>query len=235
MSCSNRIPSSVNDWDSLLEWDSQKPYWTPLQEFVARERQQTEVYPPNDVVLAAFDATPFDQTKVVILGQDPYHVAGQAHGLAFSVPCGVKVPRSLRNIYKELKDDRGVRIPRHGNLKAWAERGVLLLNTSLTVGGRAGSHRGMGWENLTDAVICLLDAKADPVVFILWGNHARARAALISVPRHTVIESSHPSPYSAHRGSPPFFSSKPFSRANAALQASGRGGINWALPDCPPP
>jgi uracil-DNA glycosylase len=201
MSCSNRIPSSVNDWDSLLEWESQKPYWTPLQEFVARERQQTEVYPPDDVVLAAFDATPFDQTKVVILGQDPYHVAGQAHGFASSVPCGVKVPRSLRNIYKELKDDRGVRIPRHGNLKGWAERGVLLLNTSLTVGGRAGSHRGMGWENLTNAVICL-SMRRQTRWCSYSGGTTRVRGRLSSATLGTRLSSRHTHPHIPPTGFP---------------------------------
>jgi uracil-DNA glycosylase len=234
MSCADKVPPSVNDWDSLLEWESRKPYWTALQSFVATERSNQDVYPPDDEVFAALEATPLADTKVVILGQDPYHGAGQASGLAFSVPRGVKIPRSLRNIYKELNEDCDVLTPDHGNLEVWAERGVLLLNTTLTVrGGDAGSHWGRGWEAFTDAVICLVDAKADAVVFILWGDYARRKKELIMAPRHTVIESSHPSPQSARRGCPPFFGSKPFSRADSALRASGREGIDWTLPDCP--
>lgn len=201
MSCAEQVPRSVNDWDSLLEWESKKPYWAALQAFVATERSHQEVYPPDHEVLAALDATPLAHTKVVILGQDPYHGPGQAHGLAFSVRCGVKIPPSLWNIHKELNKDLGLPIPNHGNLEAWAKRGVLLLNTTLTVGRSAGSHSGKGWDRFTDQVICLVDAKADPVVFILWGEHARAKRRLIDSPRHAIIESSHPSPQSAYRGS----------------------------------
>jgi len=223
------------DWDSLLRHEFEKPYWAALQAYVAGERLRNNVYPPHDAVFAALQLTPLAETKVVILGQDPYHGAGQAHGLAFSVPCGVKIPPSLRNIYKELNNDLGVPVPNHGNLKAWARRGVLLLNTTLTVlAGTARTHRGQGWETFIDEVIWVVDAKADPVVFMLWGDDARKKKKLIKS-RHKVIESSHPSPQSARRGYPPFLGSKPFSQANEALRSWRLDDIDWTLPDCPPP
>lgn len=210
----------------MLRAELDKPYWTQLQEFVRAERLRHPVYPPADEVFAAFHLTPFADTRVVILGQDPYHGPGQAHGLCFSVRTGVARPPSLVNIHKELHDDLGVPIPRHGNLDAWARQGVLLLNTTLTVrAGAAASHHGKGWETFTDEVIGAVDAKQHLVVFILWGGHARRKRALLD-PRHVIIESAHPSPLSAHNG---FFGSKPFSRTNQALEAAGLSPIDWRL------
>jgi uracil-DNA glycosylase len=187
------------------------------------------VFPPRGQRLRALELTPLDAVKVVILGQDPYHGPGQAHGLAFSVPEGVRVPPSLANIYKELEADLGIARREHGNLEHWARQGVLLLNTALTVeAGRAGSHAGQGWEAITDAAVAAVAARADPSVFVLWGNHARAKAAKVRElgpgTRHLVLTAPHPSPLSAYSG---FFGSKPFSQANAFLAAHGRGAIDW--------
>ena len=191
------------------------------------ERERTVVYPPPDEVFAALHLTPYATTRVLILGQDPYHGPRQAHGLCFSVRRGVPVPPSLVNIHKELRDDLGIEPPGHGNLEAWAGQGVLLLNATLTVrGGQAASHQGKGWETFTDEVIRTVSAKDHPVVFILWGSYARKKKALIDTARHTIIESAHPSPLSAANG---FFGSKPFSRANAALAAAGLDPIDWRL------
>jgi len=196
-------------------------------------RQQEDggksVYPPRGQRLRALELTPLDKVKVVILGQDPYHGPGQAHGLCFSVPDGVRVPPSLGNIYKELRDDLGVEIPPHGNLERWARQGVLLLNTCLTVeAGQAGSHAGKGWEAITDAAVAGVAVREQPSVFLLWGSHARSKALkvpeLVQNDRHLILTSPHPSPLSAHGG---FFGSKPFSQANAFLEAKGRGTIDW--------
>ena len=188
------------------------------------------VYPPRADRLRAFELTPLDSVKVVILGQDPYHGPGQAHGLAFSVPEGVKQPPSLANIFKELEADCGIARPAHGNLEGWARQGVLLLNNALSVeAGKAGSHGKRGWETITDAAMAAVAAREEPSVFILWGSHAQAKAKRIpglGEGRHMVIESVHPSPLSAYRG---FFGSRPFSRANAFLEAHGRGAIDWAI------
>jgi uracil-DNA glycosylase len=212
----------------VLRTQLEQPYWSELQSFVAQERRTAEVYPPADEVFAALHLTPYEDTKVMILGQDPYHGAGQAHGLCFSVRRGVPIPPSLRNMYTELRDDLGIEPPRHGNLEAWARQGVLLLNTTLTVrAGQAASHQGKGWETFTDAVIRAVDAKPDRVVFVLWGNAARRKASLVDLSRHVVIESAHPSPLSAHNG---FFGSRPFSRINDALTGAGRPPIDWTLP-----
>lgn len=215
------------DWNPILRAEFAKPYWPELQAFVADERRQHTVYPPAPDVFNALHLTPYAETRVVILGQDPYHGPRQAHGLCFSVQRGVRIPPSLVNIHRELHDDVGVEIPDHGNLEAWAVQGVLLLNTTLTVrAGQAASHQGHGWETFTDEVIRAVSAKDQPVVFVLWGSHARKKKALIDTARHTIIESAHPSPLSAHNG---FFGSRPFSRANAALREYGLDGIDWRL------
>ena len=219
----------TTDWNPLLRGEFEQPYWNELQTFVRQERSRHTVYPPADEVFAAIHLTPYADTKVVILGQDPYHGPNQAHGLCFSVRRGVAVPPSLANIYKELQTDLGIAPAKHGNLQQWAEQGVLLLNATLTVrANQAGSHQNKGWETFTDQVLRVVDDKHDPVVFVLWGSYARKKKALIDTTRHTIIESPHPSPLSAHNG---FFGTKPFSRANAALEAGGRQPIDWQLPD----
>jgi len=216
------------DWNPLLSAELDKPYWGELQRFVAAERQHHDVFPPAHEVFAALHLTPFADTKVLILGQDPYHGPGQAHGLSFSVPPGVNRPPSLANIFKELEADLGVTPPNHGCLEHWARQGVLLLNAVLTVRARsAASHQKQGWETFTDEVIRAVNAKEDTVVFILWGAYARRKRELITAPHHVVIESPHPSPFSADKG---FFGSRPFSRANQALTAAGRDKIDWQIP-----
>ena len=219
------------DWNPILKAEFEKPYWIDLQRFVYEERQRTTVYPPHDEVFAALHLTPYAEVKAVILGQDPYHGRGQAHGLCFSVRPGVAIPPSLQNIYKELEADLGYPPPKHGCLTHWAKQGVLLLNASLTVrAGRAASHQGKGWEIFTDEVLRRVNEKQERVVFILWGAAARKKKALVDQSRHVVIESPHPSPHSASYG---FFGSRPFSRANAALIEAGREPIDWRLPDEP--
>lgn len=211
----------------MLRGEFDKPYWPELQSFVAAERARHTVYPPPDEVFAALHLTPYAETRVLILGQDPYHGPRQAHGLCFSVRHGVRIPPSLANIHLELRDDLGVEPPDHGNLEAWAHQGVLLLNATLTVrAGQAASHQGRGWETFTDQVIRTVSGKDHAVVFVLWGSYARRKKALIDTSRHTIIESAHPSPLSAHNG---FFGSRPFSRANAALRAAGLDPIDWRL------
>lgn len=217
----------TTDWNPVLRGEFTKPYWIALREFVAAERASTVVYPPDGEVFAALHLTALANTRVVILGQDPYHGAGQAQGLCFSVRRGVPLPPSLVNIYKELAADVGVTPPRHGDLTSWAHQGVLLLNTTLTVrAGQAASHQGKGWETFTDEVLRVVNEHADHCVFILWGAAARRKKQLIDR-RHTIIESAHPSPLSASNG---FFGSKPFSRTNAALNAAGQPPIDWTLP-----
>jgi uracil-DNA glycosylase len=219
----------TTDWNSLLRREFDRPYWAELQDFVRHERERHVVFPPHDEVFAALHLTSFAATRVVILGQDPYHGSGQAHGLCFSVRRGVPIPPSLRNMHKELQQDLGCPTPSHGNLEHWARQGVLLLNTTLTVReGEAASHQGRGWETFTDEVISAVDAKSSRVVFLLWGAASRKKKSLIDTDRHTVIESAHPSPLSAHNG---FFGSRPFSRANQALRESGQEPIDWAIPD----
>ncbi|NBU55995.1 MAG: uracil-DNA glycosylase [Acidimicrobiia bacterium] len=220
---------ATTDWNPLLRSEFDEPYWSELQQFVAEERRRGPVFPPADDVFTALHLTPFVDVKVVILGQDPYHGAGQAHGLCFSVRRGVPIPPSLRNVYQELRDDLGVTTPSHGNLEHWARQGVLLLNTTLTVrSGQAASHQGKGWERFTDRVISTVNDKHERVVFLLWGAPSRKKKVLVDSSRHTVIESAHPSPLSAHNG---FFGSRPFSRTNDALREAGRDPIDWQLPD----
>ncbi|OBR65908.1 uracil-DNA glycosylase [Paenibacillus oryzae] len=217
-----------NDWAQHLENEFQSDYYIALRQFLIEEYKSRRVYPDMYDIFNALHETPFAETRVVILGQDPYHGAGQAHGLSFSVKPGVTPPPSLQNIFKELHDDIGCPIPSHGHLLEWARQGVLLLNTVLTVrAGSANSHRDKGWEVFTDTVIDALNRKTEPVVFILWGSHAQKKADLITNRGHYLIKSPHPSPYSADRG---FFGSRPFSRANQFLADHGLTQVNWRLP-----
>lgn len=218
-----------NDWAPYLEAEFTKEYYVTLRRQLAEEYRTRTVYPDMYDIFNALHYTPFAEARVVILGQDPYHGRGQAHGLSFSVKPGVVPPPSLQNIFKELQDDIGCRIPNHGYLEAWARQGVLLLNTALTVrAGSANSHRGIGWEAFTDKVIETLNGKREPVVFLLWGSNAQQKSALITNRHHLLVKSPHPSPYSADRG---FFGSRPFSRANQFLRENGLPEIDWQLPD----
>jgi len=219
--------SKTTDWNPLLREEFQKPYWNELQSFVAEQRDHHEVYPPANQVFAALHLTSHAALKVVILGQDPYHGPGQAHGLCFSVAPGIRRPPSLVNIFTELEADLGILAGADGSLESWATQGVLLLNTTLTVRrGAAASHQKHGWERFTDEVLRVINDKEETVVFVLWGSSARAKRNIIDTSRHFVIESAHPSPLSAHRG---FFGSRPFSTANAALEAAGREPVDWSL------
>lgn len=212
-------------WKNVLETEFEKPYFKQVTEFVRNAYQSSKVFPPPANVFEAFNKTPFDSVRVVILGQDPYHGPGQAHGLAFSVQEGVPMPPSLLNIYKEILEDIGGEMPTHGNLNHLAEQGVLLLNATLTVQAHeAGSHQGKGWEEFTDAAVKALSDNKEGLVFILWGSYAQKKGAVIDRDKHTVIESPHPSPLSAHRG---FFGSKPFSQTNRALMLKGKLPIVW--------
>lgn len=212
-------------WKKALAPEFQKPYFKTLADFVTNERRNHTVYPPEGEVFNALKLTPLGNTKVVILGQDPYHGAGQAHGLSFSVKPGVPVPPSLVNIYKELKSDLGIPTPTHGHLIRWAERGVLLLNSVLTVRAHdPGSHAEHGWETFTDAVVQVLNERPVPMVFLLWGKHAQRKGSVIDRARHTVLEAAHPSPFSASNG---FFGSRPFSATNQILGVTGIDPINW--------
>lgn len=209
--------------------EQSKPYYQALYQFVGEERRKYPVYPPGTDVFNALHYTPYENVRVMVIGQDPYHEPGQAHGLAFSVRPGVPTPPSLVNIYKELRDDVGFRIPNHGHLVPWAERGVLLLNAVLTVRAhQANSHQGKGWETFTDTVIKAVNQKDTPVVFLLWGAYAQRKAEFITNPRHTVLKAPHPSPLSASRG---FFGCRHFSKANAALSAADLPTIDWQLAD----
>jgi uracil-DNA glycosylase len=215
-------------WESALGAELEAPYFAELARFVDAERAAHQVFPPEDEVFSAFTLTPLERVKVVLLGQDPYHGDGQAHGLCFSVRPGVAPPPSLVNVYKELATDvPGFERPGHGHLVAWARRGVLLLNTALTVQAhRASSHQGRGWERFTDAAIAAVNARPEHTVFVLWGNHAKKKAVLIDDARHSVVAAAHPSPLSQRL----FRGSKPFSAVNAALQAHGQSPIDWRLP-----
>ena len=214
-----------NDWDEILSEEFEKPYYKKLRTFLDSEYSSKVIYPPARDIYNALRLTSYKDTKAVILGQDPYHEPGQAQGLAFSVNKGVEIPPSLVNIYKELHDDLGIDIPGHGSLVSWAKQGVLLLNAVLTVRAhQANSHKGKGWEELTDTIIKKLNEKDEPVVFILWGANARSKKQYITNPKHLIIESVHPSPLSAYNG---FFGSKPFSKTNDFLRRNGLKEIDW--------
>lgn len=216
-----------NDWDEVLQDEFNSQYYTNLRAFLDEEYSKHTIYPLPKYIYTALKLTTYKDTKVVILGQDPYHEPNQAHGLAFSVGKNVEIPPSLVNIYKELHDDLGCSIPNHGYLIDWAKQGVLLLNTVLTVRAhQANSHKGKGWENLTDSIIEKLNKKEQPIVFILWGANARSKTKLITNPKHLVIESVHPSPLSAYNG---FFGSKPFSKTNNFLIKNNIEPINWQI------
>lgn len=218
-----------NDWNEVLGDEFEKDYYQELREKLKKEYAENEIFPAMDHIYEALKLTPYKDVKVVILGQDPYHGTGQAHGLSFSVQPGITPPPSLKNIFKELQDDLGCPIPDHGYLKKWAEQGVLLLNTALTVKkGKAGSHRNYGWELFTNRVIQELNNRDVPVVFLLWGKHAQEKQELLDTDKHRIIVSPHPSPFSARKG---FFGSKPFSRANKHLKDFGLNQIDWCLPD----
>ena len=219
-----QLPQS---WQEQLKDEWSRPYWSQLLAFLKSEYARTTVYPKKECVFSALQSTPFDQVQVVILGQDPYHNNGQAHGLSFSVQKGVDIPPSLVNIYKELHDDLGCTIPNHGCLTKWAEQGVLMLNTVLTVRAhQANSHRGIGWEEFTDAAILALNSQDRPIVFILWGAPAQRKKRMLTNPKHLILEAPHPSPLAAYRG---FFGSKPFSQTNAFLEKNGIEPIDWQI------
>lgn len=216
-----------NDWLTELGQEFHKPYYKNLYQFVLKEYNTTRIFPPSDDIFNAFHLTPLSRVKVVIIGQDPYHNEGQAHGLCFSVKPGVDVPPSLVNIYKELKDDLGCYIPNNGYLVKWAKQGVLMLNTVLTVRAHmANSHRGKGWEEFTDAAIRALNKQDRPIVYILWGRPAQTKEKMLNNPRHLILKAPHPSPLSAYNG---FFGSKPFSQTNRFLEENGIPPIDWQI------
>lgn len=216
-----------NDWLGPLSEEFKKPYYRELYTKIKKEYETHTVYPPTEDLFSAYAATPLSKVKVVIIGQDPYHEPGQAHGMCFSVKPGVLTPPSLENIYKELHDDLGLYIPNNGYLEKWAKQGVLLLNTVLTVRAHAAnSHKGLGWEQFTDATIKAVNELETPVVFLLWGNNARAKKALLNNPKHLVLEAPHPSPLSVYRG---FYGCKHFSKCNEFLEKNGQSPIDWQI------
>lgn len=218
----------TNDWALQLQEETRKPYYKKLYETVVKEYRTTQVFPPSRDLFKAYELCPYHKVKVVILGQDPYHNVGQAQGMSFSVPKGVPLPPSLQNIFKEIRDDLGISEPDCGDLSYWAKQGVLLLNTVLTVRAhQAFSHRGIGWEEFTDATIRAIEEKEDPVVYILWGTPAQKKRSMIRQKKRLVLTAPHPSPLSAYRG---FFGSKPFSKCNAYLRKEGVEEIDWQLP-----
>lgn len=220
-------PQINNEWKEILSGEFQKPYFESLKDFLVEEKKQFIIYPPGPRIFEAFNKTPFSSVKVVILGQDPYHGQGQAHGLCFSVPANVDIPPSLQNILKELASDIGITYPSGGDLTSWAEQGVLLLNATLTVrANQAGSHQGKGWEQFTDSVISNLSLNRPSLVFILWGKYAQNKKTLIDQQKHLVLEAPHPSPLSVYRG---FFGCRHFSATNNWLQKKGLKPINWQL------
>lgn len=216
-------------WMAQVGGEFDEPYMRSLKQFLQAEKKAHKViFPPGDKIFNALNTTPFDKVKVVIIGQDPYHGPGQAHGLCFSVQPGVALPPSLKNIFKEIQQDLGISMPANGCLQTWAERGVLLLNATLTVEqGRAGSHQNQGWERFTDAIIAALNNHRERLVFILWGGYAQRKGAFIDTARHCVLQSPHPSPLSVHRG---FYGCRHFSKANSYLEANGIAPIDWSLP-----
>ena len=217
----------TNDWLEPLSTEFKKPYYAKLYQTIKQEYNTREVFPSPDDIFNAFELTPLSKVKVVILGQDPYHNVGQAHGLCFSVKPEVEIPPSLVNIYRELHNDLGCYIPNNGYLVKWAEQGVLLLNTVLTVQAhRANSHRGIGWEEFTDAAIRAVNEEDRPIVFILWGRPAQMKAGMLNNPKHLILKAPHPSPLSADRG---FFGSRPFSQTNAFLEAHGVEPVDWQI------
>lgn len=217
----------TNDWLAPLSAEFKKPYYKKLYEKIKEEYQTRAIYPNADDIFNAFEFTPLSKVKVVILGQDPYHGQGQAHGLCFSVQPSVKTPPSLVNIYQELHDDIGCYIPNNGYLKKWADQGIMLLNTVLTVRAhQPNSHRGIGWEEFTDAAIKILNEQDHPIVFILWGRPAQTKKPMLTNPKHLILEAPHPSPFSANRG---FFGSRPFSKTNEFLKANGEEPIDWQI------
>jgi uracil-DNA glycosylase len=218
-----------NDWLAAVGDEFKKDYYKDLYQFVKKEYSENVVFPASEDIFNALHLTPLSKVKVVIIGQDPYHNVGQAHGLCFSVKPEVEIPPSLVNIYKEMKDDLGCEIPDNGYLVKWAEQGVLMLNTVLTVRAHeAGSHQGKGWEHFTDAIIKAVNEVDRPVVFILWGRPARMKKKMLNNPKHLILEAPHPSPLSVYRG---FFGSKPFSQTNAFLKANGVEPIDWQIPN----
>jgi uracil-DNA glycosylase len=220
------IPKIEPSWLQALEGEFTQPYFSELKEFLVAEKQQHVIYPPGSRIFAAFDYTPFDKIKAVILGQDPYHGPGQANGLCFSVNDGIRCPPSLNNIFRELKDDIGCDIPFNGNLEGWAKQGVFLLNATLTVRQNlAGSHQNKGWEKFTDAVIRTISDKKENIVFLLWGNYAKNKVELINGDKHLILTAAHPSPLA--RGA--FFGSRHFSKTNAFLKSKGVEPVNWCL------
>jgi uracil-DNA glycosylase len=222
----NKIPAP---WRPYLADECDKPYFSKLEAFLAKERKAHSIFPPEDDVFAALEHTPYDRVSVLLLGQDPYHDDDQAHGLCFSVRPGIKPPPSLVNMYKELESDIGCPIPKHGYLTSWAKQGILMLNAVLTVRAHTpNSHKDKGWETFTDAIIRKVNEKDDPVVFVLWGGYAQKKAKLVDGKKHTIIQSAHPSPLSARNG---FFGSKPYSTINKALRAAGKPEIDWKLGD----
>jgi uracil-DNA glycosylase len=223
------IPTIPPPWQPVLAAESQKPYFHKLAQFLAEERSAHTIFPPAPEVFSALALTPYEGVRVLLLGQDPYHDNNQAHGLAFSVRPGVPTPPSLQNIFKELRDDLGCRIPNNGYLAHWAEQGILLLNAVLTVRAHTpNSHKNKGWEQFTDAIIRAVNAKDEQVIFVLWGGYAQKKLSLIDTERHVVVQSAHPSPLSARNG---FFGSRPFSRINTILREAGQPAIDWQIPD----
>ena len=218
---------TYNYWDTVLDSEYHKEYFANIVKFVNKVYKEKTIFPPKARILSALDITDYNDVKVVILGQDPYHGIGEANGLAFSVNDGVKLPPSLKNIYKELHDDLGIEIPNTGNLESWAKEGVLLLNSVLTVEkDKPASHKNIGWETFTDSIIKKLNERDKPIVFILWGNFAKSKKELITNPKHLVLTSSHPSPFSVNYG---FFGSKPFSKTNEFLRKNGIKEIDWTI------